>query len=118
MNKSAMRSLWNVLIVAIVSCIGSVQAADVASDSGFLVIRNGSDFAVLSVAVYRLEGGRESAVKRGTVAPVTTQIYTLPAGDYLATFDALNGTAAATEGRFSLVAGEDYTINFHAKGNP
>lgn len=80
---------------------------------GFLVIRNGSDFATLNVTVYRLEGGAKIPVKIATIAPISSEIYSLQVGDYLATFDAENGTSAISESRFSIEAGSDYTINFH-----
>lgn len=97
---------------------GTAEAAQgniSAKKIGFLVIRNGSDFATLTVSVYRLEGGAKIPVKMARIPPVASQIYSLGVGDYLATFDAENGTAAISESRFSIEAGSDYTINFHTK---
>lgn len=115
-----MRTLINSLIVfsafSLVATASAVQAEDKASQTGVLVIRNGSEFATLSVTVYRLEDGRKSAIKEASIPPTTSQMYSLSAGDYSATFDVANATASAADGRFSLGAGEDYTINFHAKG--
>lgn len=86
--------------------------------AGILIVRNGSDFATLAFNVYRLEGGDKVTAKAGTVAPESVQMYSLPAGEYLATFAAANASASLSEGRFTLGAGEDYTINFRPKGKP
>lgn len=89
-----------------------------AQQPGILIIRNGSDFATLSVTVYRLEGDTRTAVKRDVIAPQGTQINSLRAGDYRATFEVDNGTVAISEARFTIEALSDYTINFHAKPHP
>lgn len=85
---------------------------------GILIVRNGSDFATLAFNVYRLEDGVRAPAKAGRVGPEVVQLYTLPPGEYLATFTATNGTAALSEGRFTLGTGEEYTINFQPKGKP
>lgn len=100
-------------ILLVATALASIAAY--ADPGGLLVIRNGSNFATLSVHVYRLEGENRAIVKDATVEPVTTQMVSLPAGDYLATFSASNATQSLSEGRFSLGAGEDYTINFQPR---
>lgn len=111
----AMRTLRNILFATIAAVIASAASAAPDPPPGLLVIRNGSDFATLRVTVYRLEGGKRSPVKIATVAPEASQMLSLRAGEYLATFDVGNATAAISEGRFALGAGEDYTINFQPK---
>ena len=86
-----------------------------AQQPGMLVIRNGSDFATLSVTVYRLEADTQTAIKSVRIAPESLQIYSLPVGNYRATFVVDNGTAATSEARFTIEALSDYTINFHTK---
>ena len=117
-----MKTLRNILFAfaaaLTVATTSAGQTEDKASQNGILVVRNGSEFATLSVTVYRLESDTKSPVKEGVIPPTTSQLYTLPTGDYLATFAVSNGTAALSEGRFSLGAGEDYTINFQPKGKP
>lgn len=110
-----MTSLRPFLFVASVLTSLATLAAD---PSGLLVIRNGSNFATLSVQVYHLESENRSMVKEATIGPVSTHAVSLPAGDYLATFSASNATQSISEGRFSLGAGEDYTINFQPKDKP
>lgn len=82
---------------------------------GMLVIRNGSDFATLSVTVYMLEADTQTVIKSARIAPESLQIYSLPVGNYRATFVVDNGTAATSEARFTIEELSDYTINFHTK---
>lgn len=99
--------------LSIATALASLAAF--AADPGLLVVRNGSDFATLSVQVYSLEGDNRAIVKEATVDPVSTYAASLPAGEYLATFSASNATQSLSEGRFTLGAGEDYTINFQPR---
>lgn len=82
---------------------------------GMLVIRNGSDFATLSVTVYRLESDTQTSIKQATIVAESSQIYSLPVGDYRVTFEVDNGTAALSEARFTIEELTEYTINFHTK---
>ena len=82
---------------------------------GLLVIRNGSSFATLSVTVYRLESDTQTPIKQAIIAPESSQVYSLPVGDYRATFEVDNGTAAISEARFTIEDLTEYTINFHTK---
>lgn len=85
---------------------------------GLLVIRNGSSFATLSVTVYRLESDTQTPIKQAIIAPESSQVYSLPVGDYRATFEVDNGTAAISEARFTIEDLTEYTINFHTRPKP
>lgn len=119
------------ILVAIATCFAAVQAdaamtkppqarqaPPVAKETGYLIIRNGSDFATLQVTVYRLEGKGRLPVRSDTIGPLTTHMATLVVGDYLATYEVASGTASITENRFTVTAGTDLTINFQTKDKP
>lgn len=107
--------LFALAALFMVATTSAGQTEDKASPSGMLVVRNGSDFATLTVTVYRLQGDTQQALKRDVIAPESTHIRSLPVGDYRATFDVDNGTAEISEAAFSIEPLADCTINFHAK---
>lgn len=91
---------------------------DNAQQPGFLLIRNVSNFATLSMTVYRMESDTQIPIKKAIIAPESSHIYSLPVGDYRATFEVDNGTAAISEAQFTIEDLTEYTINFHTKPKP
>ena len=118
-NPPTMRKMRPILFAfaafAMMTAAALSNAEDKAPGAGYLVIRNGSAFATLTVNVYRLQGDTQQALKRDVIAPESTHIRSLPVGDYRATFDVDNGTAEISEAAFTIEPLADCTINFHAK---
>lgn len=113
--RTSLRLLIAFTTIFVMASASEGQTEGETSQNGLLVIRNGSEIATLSVTAYRLDDVRKSPVKEGAVPPTTSKIYSLPAGDYIATFNVTNGKASVADGHFSLKAGEDFTINFYPK---